>query len=63
MLLNAIDNPVLRLLRVEPKDEITSAFTREEVAAAHKWVRPLPTPAQCSDDYAEPWRPPGTGRR
>ena len=39
MLLDAIENPVLRLLRAEPKDEITSAFTREEVAAAHKWVR------------------------
>ncbi len=38
VLLNAIDNPVLRLLRVEPKDEITPAFTREEVAAAHRWA-------------------------
>ena len=26
-------NTTLRLLRVEPKDEISSAFTREEVAA------------------------------
>ncbi len=31
--LNAISNGVLRLMRVEPKEEITSAFTREEVAA------------------------------
>ncbi len=31
--LNAIANATLRLLRVEPKDEISSAFTREEVAA------------------------------
>ena len=31
--LNAIANAVLRLMRVEPKDEVTSAFTREEVAA------------------------------
>ncbi len=31
--LNAIANLVLRMLRVEPKDEVTSAFTREEVAA------------------------------
>ncbi|SHN46998.1 hemolysin family protein [Cryptosporangium aurantiacum] len=30
--LNAIANAVLRLLRVVPKDEITSAFTRDEVA-------------------------------
>jgi CBS domain containing-hemolysin-like protein len=30
--LNAIANGVLRLVRVEPKGEITSAFTREEVA-------------------------------
>jgi CBS domain containing-hemolysin-like protein len=30
---NAIANGVLRLMRVEPKDEVTSAFTREEVAA------------------------------
>lgn len=31
--LNAIANATLRMLRVEPKDEVTSAFTREEVAA------------------------------
>lgn len=31
--LNAIANAVLRLMRVEPKNEVTSAFTREEVAA------------------------------
>jgi CBS domain containing-hemolysin-like protein len=31
--LNAIANRTLRLLRVEPKDEITSSYTREEVAA------------------------------
>jgi len=31
--LNAIANTILRLLRVEPKDEVASAFTREEVAA------------------------------
>ena len=33
VLLNAISNGVLRLMRVEPKEEVTSAFTREEVAA------------------------------
>ncbi len=33
VLLNAIANAVLRVLRVKPKEEITSAFTREEVAA------------------------------
>ena len=33
VLLNAIANATLRLLRVEPKDEVSSAFTREEVAA------------------------------
>lgn len=33
VLLNAIANGVLRLMRVEPKDEVASAFTREEVAA------------------------------
>lgn len=33
VLLNAIANAVLRLMRVEPREEITSAFTREEVAA------------------------------
>jgi CBS domain containing-hemolysin-like protein len=32
-LLNAIANAVLRLLRVEPKEEISSAFTRDEVAS------------------------------
>ncbi|WP_139983522.1 hemolysin family protein [Nocardioides litoris] len=31
--LNAIANATLRLLRVEPKDEVSSTFTREEVAA------------------------------
>jgi CBS domain containing-hemolysin-like protein len=31
--LNAIANGVLRLLRVEPRDEVASAFTREEVAS------------------------------
>jgi CBS domain containing-hemolysin-like protein len=31
--LNAVANGVLRLLRVEPKDELSSSFTREEVAA------------------------------
>jgi CBS domain containing-hemolysin-like protein len=31
--LNAIANVVVRLLRIEPKDEVASAFTREEVAA------------------------------
>jgi CBS domain containing-hemolysin-like protein len=31
--LNAVANGTLRLLRVEPKDEISSTFTREEVAA------------------------------
>ncbi len=33
VVLNAIANATLRLLNVEPKDEISSAFTREEVAA------------------------------
>jgi CBS domain containing-hemolysin-like protein len=33
VLLNAAANGILRLVRVEPKDELTSAFTREEVAA------------------------------
>ncbi len=32
-LLNAVANAVLRALRVEPRDEISSSFTREEVAA------------------------------
>ena len=31
--LNALANAVLRLLRIEPRDEVSSAFTREEVAA------------------------------
>ena len=31
--LNAIANGTQRLLKVEPKDELSSAFTREEVAA------------------------------
>ncbi|GAB2458014.1 hemolysin family protein [Nocardioides hungaricus] len=31
--LNAVANGVLRLLRVEPKDEVSSTYTREEVAA------------------------------
>ena len=31
--LNAVANGVLRLIRVEPKDEVASAFTREEVAS------------------------------
>lgn len=31
--LNAIANGTLRLLKVEPKDEISSSYTREEVAA------------------------------
>ncbi|HET6667837.1 MAG TPA: hemolysin family protein [Intrasporangium sp.] len=31
--LNAIANGTLRLLRVEPRDEVSSTFTREEVAA------------------------------
>ncbi|CAB4717215.1 MAG: DUF21 domain-containing protein [Actinobacteria bacterium] len=31
--LNAVANATLRLMRVEPKDEISSTFTREEVAA------------------------------
>jgi CBS domain containing-hemolysin-like protein len=33
VVLNAAANGILRLMRVEPKDELTSAFTREEVAA------------------------------
>ncbi|WP_109505725.1 hemolysin family protein [Nocardioides speluncae] len=33
VVLNAIANATLRLLRVEPKDEVSSAYTREEVAA------------------------------
>lgn len=31
--LNALANGVLRLLRIEPRDEVSSTFTREEVAA------------------------------
>ena len=31
--LNGIANGILRLLKVEPKDEVTSVFTRDEVAA------------------------------
>jgi len=31
--MNLIANGVLRLLRIEPKDEVSSSFTREEVAA------------------------------
>lgn len=31
--INAVANLVLRLLRVEPKDEVASAFTRDEVAS------------------------------
>ena len=33
VLLNAIANAMLRLLRVEPRDEVSSTYTREEVAA------------------------------
>lgn len=33
VVLNAFANGVLRLLRVEPKDEVSSAFTRDEVSA------------------------------
>lgn len=33
VVLNMIANGVLRLMGVQPKDEVTSAFTREEVAA------------------------------
>ncbi len=32
-LLNAVANTVLRLVRVEPRDEVSSAFTRDEVAS------------------------------
>ncbi|MBF4163779.1 hemolysin family protein [Nocardioides acrostichi] len=31
--LNAVANGTLRLMRIEPRDEVASAFTREEVAA------------------------------
>jgi CBS domain containing-hemolysin-like protein len=33
VVINAMANGILRLLRVEPKDEVTSSFTRQEVAA------------------------------
>jgi CBS domain containing-hemolysin-like protein len=33
VVLNAIANGVLRLMRVEPKEEVSSTYTREEVAA------------------------------
>lgn len=33
LLLNLMANVFLRLLRIEPKDEVSSSFTREEVAA------------------------------
>lgn len=33
ILINAMANAILRLLRIEPKDEVSSTFTREEVAA------------------------------
>nr|WP_246304633.1 hemolysin family protein [Nocardioides thalensis] len=33
VVLNAMANGLLRLIRVEPKDEVASTFTREEVAA------------------------------
>lgn len=33
LVLNGIANGVLRLLRVEPRDEVSSTFTREEVAS------------------------------
>lgn len=33
LVINACANVVLRLLRIEPKDEVNSVFTREEVAA------------------------------
>jgi len=32
-LINAMANGILRLLRIEPRDEVSSTFTREEVAA------------------------------
>lgn len=32
-MLNGVANTILRLLKVEPRDEVVSAFTREEVAA------------------------------
>jgi CBS domain containing-hemolysin-like protein len=33
MLLNLAANGILRLMRIEPKDEVSSSYTREEVAA------------------------------
>lgn len=33
MLLNLAANGILRLIRIEPKDEVSSSYTREEVAA------------------------------
>jgi CBS domain containing-hemolysin-like protein len=33
VVLNALANATLRLMRVEPRDEVSSAYTREEVAA------------------------------
>jgi CBS domain containing-hemolysin-like protein len=33
VLLNAVANATLRLIRIEPRDEVSSTFTREEVAA------------------------------
>ncbi|GAA3527130.1 hemolysin family protein [Nocardioides daeguensis] len=33
IMINALANAILRLLRIEPKDEIGSTYTREEVAA------------------------------
>lgn len=33
VVLNAIANGVLRLIRIEPRDEVSSSFTRDEVAA------------------------------
>ena len=33
VVINALANGILRLLRIEPKDEVSSTFTREEVAA------------------------------
>ena len=32
-MLNGAANGILRLLRIEPKDEVSSSYTREEVAA------------------------------
>jgi CBS domain containing-hemolysin-like protein len=33
VIINACANAILRLLRIEPKDEVTSTYTREQVAA------------------------------